>query len=236
MKNSRNYKLRQVLLFATALILITSCAPEIKLTSSWANRNTDIRRSPLIMVMALGKANSTTRQDVENNIVARLKKEGYKAMPASELFQPGHTKRDSAELVNTLRKNNIDLLLTNAVISVTENQRFIPGAVQGNDIVVPAGGTATPYGQFNNVYVGYNYYNYYNSYNSYQTIDAPPTPGTTVTDVQVIIESNLYKVENAELIWHGQSRSYTKQPSTSLINTFSKNVIGDIKKNKLLVK
>ena len=37
------------------------------------------------------------------------------------------------------------MLLTSAVISRTENERFIPGAIQGTDIVVPAGGTATPY-------------------------------------------------------------------------------------------
>jgi hypothetical protein len=188
------------------------------------------------MVMVLGKPNSTIRKDIENNIVARLVKNGYKAVPASNLFQPG-VKQDSAELVNTLRKNNIDLLLTNAVVSLTENTRFIPGAIQGTDIVVPAGGAANPYNQYNNVYIGYNnYYNYYNANNSYKIIDAPKTPGDTVTDVQVIIESNLYQVSDPELIWHGQSRSSTKQPSASEINTFSKKVIGDITKNKLLVK
>ena len=60
-----------------------------------------------------------------------LKKDGFKAVPASDLFPQGAVKHDSAELVNTLRRNNIDLLLTNAVISRTENERFIPGAVQG---------------------------------------------------------------------------------------------------------
>jgi len=188
------------------------------------------------MVAVLGKPNSATRKDAENNIVSRLKKDGYKAVPASDLFQPGVSKLDSAEVVNTLRKNNIDMLLTSAVINVVENERFIPGAVQGKEVVVPSGGTATPYNAYNSVYVGNSYYNYYNYYNSYNTVDAPPVPGTTVTDVVVIIESNLYEVATPELIWHGQSRSYTKQFSTSMINTFSKNVIGDIKKNKLLVK
>lgn len=218
-----------------ALLLITSCSPQIMLTSSWTNKQAKVKSAPLIMVMVLGKPNSTTRQDIENSIVARLKKEGFKAVPASDLFQPG-VKHDSAELVNILQKNNIDMLLTNAVISMTENERFLPGAIQGADIMVPAGGAASAYNPYNSVYVGYNYYNYYNTYNSYHTIDAPPTPGTTVTDVMIIIESNLYKVATPELIWHGQSRSSTKQPTTGEINTFSKNVIGDIRKNNLLVK
>ena len=67
------------------------------------------------------------------------------------------------------------MLLTNAVISVTENERFIPGAVQGTDIIVPAGGYTTPNSPYNGYYVGYN--NYYNYYGSYQTIEAPPASG-----------------------------------------------------------
>jgi hypothetical protein len=235
MKTVYNRCLQLSTLLSIVFLLITSCSPQIMLTSSWANKQAKVKNAPLIMVMVLGKQNSTIRQDIEKNIVARLKKDGYKAIPASDLFQQG-VKHDSAELVFILQKNNIDMLLTNAVISVTENQRFIPGVIQGTDIVVPAGGTATPYNPYNSVYVGYNYYNYYNTYNSYKTIDAPPAPGATVTDVLVIIESNLYKVATPELIWHGQSRSSTKQPSASQITTFSKKVISDIKNNNLLIK
>ena len=201
MKAVSNQKFQIATLLSIVLFLITSCSPQIALTSSWTNKQAKVKSAPLIMVMVLGKPNSIIRKDIENKIVSRLVKDGYKAVPASDLFQPG-VKQDSAELVNTLRKNNIDLLLTNAVVSLTENTRFIPGAIQGTDIVVPAGGAANPYNQYNlynNVYVGYNnYYNYYNTNNSYQIIEAPKTPGDTVTDVQVIIESNLYQVSDPE--------------------------------------
>jgi hypothetical protein len=237
MKTLIGHKIQLATLLSIVLLLFTSCSPQIKLTSSWANKQAKIKKAPVIMVMVLGKANSTMRQDIENNIVARLKKDGFKAVPASDLIQPGVLKHDSAELVNILRKNNIDMLLTSAVVSRTENERFIPGAIQGTDIAVPAGGAANPYYQYNNMYFGYNnYYNYYNANNSYQIIEAQPTPGVTVTDVYIIIESNLYEVTTPELIWHGQSTSYTKQPSTSEINTFSKEVISDIRKNNLLVR
>jgi hypothetical protein len=234
MKTMFNQKIQSATLLSIVLILITSCSPEIRLTSSWTNKQVKVKSSPVIMVMVLGKAKSTTRRDVENNIVARLIKDGFKAVPASDIIQPGVLKHDSAELVNILRKNNVDMLLTNAVISVTENERFIPGTIQGTDIVVPTGGYTTPYSPYNGFYVGYN--NYYNYYGSYQTIEAPPAVGTTITDVQIIIESNLYEVSAPQLIWHGQSRSISKQPSASSINAFSKEVIGDIRKNNLLLK
>ncbi len=220
-------KLQFAALFSIVLLIINSCSPEIKLASSWTNNEAKVKSAPLIMVIALGKANSTTRQDVENKIVARLKNDGYKAVPASDLLLPGVTKHDSAEVVNILRKNNIDMLLTNAVVNIVENERFIPGAIQGGSVQDPNGKYATGYN---------NYYSYYNYYNSYQIIDAPPTPGITVTDVEVIIESNLYEVATPELIWYGHSKIYTKQPSTGLINAFSKIVVGDIKKHNLLIK
>ena len=229
-----NRKFQSAALLPIVLLLIASCSPQIMLTSSWTNRQAKVKSAPLIMVMVLGKANSKTRQDVENKMVALLKKDGYKAVPASDLFPPGVVKHDSSELVNTLRKNNIDLFLTSAVISRTENERFIPGAIQGSDIVVPGGGIVTPDYAYNSIYFGYN--NYYNYSNSYQTIEAPPTPGTTVTDVHIVIESNLYEVATPELIWHGLSTSYTKEPTTGEINIFSKKVIDDIRKNNLLVK
>jgi hypothetical protein len=237
MKTFINQKIKTATFLSIAILLLTSCTSPLKLTSSWTNKQAKVKSSPQIMVMVLGKANSTAPRDFENSIVSRLKKDGYKAIAASEILQAGKSKIDSAELVNILRKNNIDILLTNAVVSITENEKFIPGAVQGTSVAVPGGGYATPYNPYYSVNVGYNnYYNYYNFYNSTQIIDAPPTPGTTVTDVKVIIESKLYKVETPELIWYGQSRSYTKDPTPSLINAFSKMVISDIRKNKLLVK
>ena len=227
-------KLQLAALLSMVLLLTISCSPQIMLTSSWTNRQAKVKSSPVIMVMVLGKPNSATRKNVENKMVALLKKDGYKAIPASDIFPPGVAKHDSAELVNTLRKNNIDLFLTNAVISRTENERFIPGAIQGSDIVVPGGGIVTPDYAYNSIYFGYN--NYYNYSNSYQTIEAPQTPGTTVTDVHIVIQSNLYEVATPELIWHGLSTSYTKEPTTGEINKFAKEVLGDIRKNNLLSK
>jgi len=166
-----------------------------------------------------------------------LKKDGYKALPGSDLIKPGEVKRDSAELVRILRENNIDMLLASAVISRTENERFIPGAVQSTDIAVPSGGTASPNYMYNGVYVGYNnYYNYYNANNSYQIVEAPKTPGTTIVDVHIVVQSNLYNVAKPELIWTGLSTSYTKQPTAGEISKFSKEVINEIRKNNLLIK
>jgi len=120
--------------------------------------------------------------------------------------------------------------LTNAVIDVKETQRYIPGTSES----VPVGTIPVE------TYPYYNsgYYNYYNSRATYyQTIyETQTTPGYTVTDIEVLIESNLYDVATSELLWVGQSKSYTNEPSDDLFHAFAKNVVGDITKNNLLQK
>lgn len=71
MKTVFNQKLQVATLLSIFLLLITSCSPQIKLTSSWTNKQAKVKSAPLIMVMVLGKPNSTIRQDIENNIVTR---------------------------------------------------------------------------------------------------------------------------------------------------------------------
>jgi hypothetical protein len=52
----------------------------------------------------------------------------------------------------------------------------------------------------------------------------------------VLIESNLYDVLTTELLWVGQSKTYTKEPSAELFNDFAKVVVADLAKNNLLQK
>jgi hypothetical protein len=52
----------------------------------------------------------------------------------------------------------------------------------------------------------------------------------------VLIESNLYDVTSTELLWIGQTKSYTKEPSAELFDAFAKMVVGDMVKNNLLHK
>lgn len=218
--------------------LFHSCAPPIMLNSSWTNKTAKPKASPLIMVMTIGK-DLASRQAVEGYMVTDLKKLGYNAISALDVFKPGMQNMDSATMVSMLRQNKVDMLLTNAVVNITEKERYVPGTTTQ----VPVGTYATPYNPYNNAYNtngGYNvgqYNNYYNYYNNYQTVyETQTTPGYTVTDVEVLIESNLYDVAVPELIWYGQSKSYTKEPSVELFKEFSKLVIGDINKSNLLVK
>lgn len=222
-------------LLSIILIAFNACAPQVELTSSWTNKQAAVKSSPSIMVMVMG-SNLQNRQYVEQYLVAELAKIGYPAIGSLDVFRPD-AKYDSTTMVTMLREKKIDMLLTNMVVNITEQEKYVPGTTEQ----VAVGSYATPYNPVyspNYYYNGSynNYYGYYNSYN-YQTVyETRTTEGYTYTEVTVIIESRLYDVNKPDLLWFGQSTSFTKDPSSELFKAFAKNVIGDINKNNLLRK
>jgi hypothetical protein len=218
-----------ICLTAFVLLLMAACAPPIELSTSWSNKTATVKNSPNVMVMVLGK-DLATRQSIESYIVSYLQKQGYNSIMSLDIFKPDIKKYDSLTFVNLLRQYNIDLLLTNAVADIKETQRYVPGTTEQ---VPVATYPVESYPYYNGGY--YNYYDYRTTY--YQTVyETKTTPGYTVTDTEVLIESNLYDVKSTELLWIGQSRSYTKDPSSELFDEFAKIVVNDIIKNNLLHK
>jgi hypothetical protein len=211
-------------------ISLTACAPQVELTSSWTNKQAQTKSSPLVMALVMGR-DLHNRQMVEQHLVAEFTNLGIKAVSSLDYFKPDVQKYDSATMVQLLRENKIDQILITGITNVSEKERYVPGTTER----VPVGSYATPYNPY--YYSDYNnYYNYYNYQSTYyQTVyETRETPGYTVTDVEVVIESRLFDVSNANLLWYGQSTSYTKEPSTELFNQFAKSVTADIKKNNVI--
>jgi hypothetical protein len=231
MRNKIYHRLQLFTQVTIAAIFLYSCAvSQIELTKSWTNKTTTVKQSPLVMVMVLGKS-PENRKSIEKDMIGRLKKKGIKAVGSLDVFQPEVQKYDSAQLVSLLRQNKIDMILINAVLSITEKERYIPGGSQE----VQVSQNATPYSSAG-YQVGY-YGNYYGFCNNYESMTEKRfIPGKTVTDVVVLIESHLYDVAKPELLWVGQSKTYTKEPSVELFKEFSKIIIEDITKNNLLLK
>ena len=78
---------------------------------------------------------------------------------------------------------------------------------------------------------GYSYgmYNYYPSVHSYVH-----QPGYYTTHDVVKLETNLYEVESAELVWSAQSRSFAPESAKEVIDELVKLVIKDLKEKGLI--
>jgi hypothetical protein len=46
--------------------------------------------------------------------------------------------------------------------------------------------------------------------------------------VEVLLESNLYKVQTGELLWSGQSKAFTRNPTPAMAVRYAKNIINDM--------
>ena len=235
MTSYKNRILCQELLLLIVFMTIVSCSSPIKMTSSWTSDDPRVIKSPLIMVMVIG-SNPDNRKAVEGYIVDKLEKKGHKAIASLNVFKPDVQKYDSATMVRLLKENKVDMLLTNMVVNITQIEKYIPGKtelVSGGSYPTaysPYYPPGTYYGGFNNFYGYYNYYGYQHLY------EEKRTEASIEMDVELIIESKLYDVDKVKLIYIGQSKSITGEPSAELFNIFANVVVKDIEKKNLILK
>lgn len=220
--------LNKNLLFSIVVLLIASCVAPVKLTSSWTNKDAKTINAPKIMIMAIAKK-PYVKKLAEQTFAKEFKKAGENSIVSIEYFKQDSTKIDSITMVNILRENKVDYLLTNAVVSLNKDERYVPG----NTVTSPV-----YYSPYQTYPFGYNsYYGYYGYRNNYYYENmntSGNTEGYTDVNVEVYIESNLYNVNSGELIWSGQTKSLTDEPSKILFSAIAKNILLDLEKNNLL--
>jgi hypothetical protein len=235
MTGYKNRNLCHALFFLIVFMTVVSCSSPIKMTSSWTSEDPRVIKSPVIMVMVMG-SNPDNRKAVERYITDKLTKKGHKAIASLDVFKPDVQKYDSASMVRLLKENKIDMLLTNMVVHITQIEKYVPGTTE-----LVSGGAyptayspyyppGTYYGGFNNFYGYYNYYGYNYLY------EEKKTKASIEMDVELIIESKLYDVDKVKLIYIGQSKSITGEPSAELFNIFANVVVKDIEKKNLILK
>jgi len=141
-------------------------------------------------------------------LAQELGESGIHATTSLAAFTPAFaTTFDSSNIQQKLFAKGFDGVLTIRVLRVDEYQRWVPGY-------------ATPYlyGRF---------YRYYYRYGVYDF-------GHETTDVQVLLESNLYDLRSNKLLWTGQSIAVSRNPTKQMARQYAKNVISDMLNKKII--
>jgi hypothetical protein len=73
------------------------------------------------------------------------------------------------------------------------------------------------------------FYGFYHSRYSYAH-----DPGFSSTSTTVRLETNLYDTKTEELIWSGESKTWSKDSKDQIIDDVIKAVINNLQKNKLI--
>ncbi|MDO6430347.1 hypothetical protein Q4E93_07110 [Flavitalea sp. BT771] len=205
-KNIKMMLAVQSLVLIFSLQLFISCSPSVKLTASWSDRNVQPVRFSKILVTAIGK-DLEKRKLAEDNIKGELQDRGFAAATSLDEFGPDFAKmNDSAAMRGMLLDKAFDGALTVRVLNINEHDRWVPGSFY----YAPVGFYRGFYGYYRRVW------GYYSE------------PGYYTTDVEVLLESNLYLLATGELLWSGQSKAFSRNPTPEMARRYAKNIIDDM--------
>ncbi len=141
------------------------------------------------MVVGLTE-NIVARRNAEDQIVTALKGEGIEAVTSLSIFPPNFMKKQPSkdEILEMIRKNGQDGVLTVALLDERVETRYVPGTS----------------------YAPMRYGGYYGSFGGYYSYYGPTfyDPGYYTTDKTYVIETNLYDSGDEVLAWSAQSEIY----------------------------
>ncbi|MES1249717.1 MAG: hypothetical protein ABUL46_03490, partial [Chitinophaga rupis] len=150
----------------------------------------------------------------EDKLKAGLQQHGFTAATSLDEFGPDFAKmNDSVRMRQLLLDKQFDGVLTIRVLNVNEQDRWVPG----NFYYGPVGYYRGFYGYYSRVW------GYYNQ------------PGYMTTDVEVLLESNLYKVSTGELLWSGQSKAFSRNPTPEMASRYAKNILNDLLSRQVIL-
>lgn len=203
-----------VAIFAGAMFVLQNCGTSTKVMGSWANPDVNTKYGN-IMVVGLTD-NVVARKNVESQLVAALKSQGVDAVASISVFPPNFMKKQPSkdEIVDMIRKNGHDGIMTVALLDEKVETRYVPGT------------TYSPmrYGGYYGSFGGY--YGYYGS-TFYD-------PGYYTTDKSYVVETNLYDSGNENLAWSAQTETYDPSNPEKGAESLSRALADRIKRDGVL--
>ena len=168
------------------------------------------------MVVGLmdGIKNRALRERVETHMADDLRAAGYSAQSAYNTYGPrSFTDKKEEEVINMLRSDGYDAIITIAVIDIEKERSYVQGYVD----FWPGGIYYSRFGR----------YYYYWQNRIYQ-------PGYYVTNTTYIIEGNLFDVGLDKLVFSAQTESVDPGTIDALGHRFSQTLIRSMKDKEVL--
>jgi len=159
-----------------------------------------------VFVVGIAK-DDAIRKEFENDFASELGKYKVTAIPSYTVF-PGDKIPDKDALKAELAKDNIDSVLITRLVSNKDVQQYVPGSVSPS------------YGNYWGFY-GYGW-------------GAAYTPGYTVTNQEVVLETNLYNTASENLIWSATSNTTSQAGNSAILNSFITAMVDKMQKDKLI--
>jgi hypothetical protein len=168
---------------------LAGCGASTKLTNVWTAPGFQENSLKKLMILAIAPKPSV-RMTFEDTFAAALREKGVDAVPGYQVLGDGPI--DSAMVVNAVTQGGFDgLFITRLVDKQMVETYYAPSTT------VVAGPSPAYYGGWYGYYsVGYSYVS---------------SPGYTVQNMVVNLETNLYRTADSKLVWSALSESWLEQ-------------------------
>jgi len=212
----KQIKLIPALLSIVLVLVLSSCAPSVKTTGSWVNKE-KLRPEPYksVFIVAL-TANMEAKTTLEVDLAAAAEARGMKAFKSIDNFGPVAS-LESLPVKDALMKKIKDLgceaIFTEALVDKHSETRYVPGAASVS------------------VYTPYNSYGYYGNFGNYYAYGATMySPGYYTTDKTYFIESNLFDVKTEDLVMSIQSKAENPSGIEKASQEYMKTIVSEVDK------
>lgn len=201
------------ILLAVFVMAFAACSPSTKITRSWTSPDKSYAGYDNIFI-AVVIGDITKRQAFEDDIHDKLLKLGIDSTPSNRVIPPNFwnsTDLTKSEMIQAIRKDNKDAVMTVSLVDVQNEQRYIPGnMMMGGPMMMGPGawGMGANFGGF----WGWNH-------------PMMMTPGHIVNDRKYFIEINVYDTASELLIWSAQSRTLNPRSMEKFSSEFSEIVL-----------
>jgi hypothetical protein len=198
-----------MLLICTTLVLF-SCGPKAKLTSSWVDPT--LKEYVVKDILILGVSRSEVSLKLWEVVFAdHFTQAGVHAMESHQVIGPV-PEPDRKTVEAAIRKADASSVLITHVVNTTSKTHTYPGTIHFEP-------SASYFGM----------YGYYNSI--YRAVYTPPVDKTKTI---VRLESNLYDVDTAKLVWSAQSEALDPKLLRKDFDRVISLLIADMKKSGIL--
>jgi hypothetical protein len=198
--------LSKLLIFLIAAAALTACnKTNTSIPLSWRNPAFEHTAFKKLLVIGVGE-NDGARRLFEDTFAKALAQQGTSAQASWGLL-PQSTQLSEEQIRGAVEGGSFDGVLVSRLLSVDQNEEYVPPSTH----TVPT----THY--------------YYGA--SYTTVHEP---GYFKTNTTFRLETNLYSVATADLVWSGQSETLNPESLTDVIDSMTAAVAKKLKEEKLI--
>jgi len=207
--------MKQLLKLAVLFLFLLPGCSSSRITSSWKSDKVQPQNFTKIIVLGLIRENDRhLRESMEQQLVTGLRNLGYDATCSCDEYNPKSFENMTEEqALAKLKNSGVDAVMTIVLLDKTRERYYVPGRVQ-----------YTPYRMYYNRFWGYSRTMYGRIY----------TEGYYTEDTKYFWETNLYALQDNELIYSAQSQSFDPASSAKMGEEHAVILTKDMLKKKVL--